>query len=100
MHSTEQEAHMEPTTRWQNLSTEQVTRSATLVDSFATNQRLRPFVEAAIEATAAGEIVPGTSWTKEAAADVLRLWDVLGAFLGASIREGGPTPLEVISRYA
>jgi hypothetical protein len=90
----------EPTARWQRLSTEQVTRSASLVDSFATNQRLRPFVEAAIEATAEGEIVPGTAWTKEAAADVLRLWDVLGAFLGTPIRENGPTPLEVISRYA
>jgi hypothetical protein len=86
--------------RWQRLSLEQIARGAALVDGLAPSHRLGPAVQSAIDAAAPGEVVEGGSWTKEEAAEVMQLWTALEAFLATPLGEGGPTPLEIITRYA
>lgn len=89
-----------PVLRWQRLSLEQIARGAALVDGLAPSHRLGPAVQAAIDAAAPGVTVEGGSWTKEEAAEVMQLWTALEAFLATPLGEGGPTPLDIITRYA
>lgn len=86
--------------RWEALSIESLLLGAKLVDGLAPNHRYEATVLAAIAATAEGEIVEEGSWTKEQASEVMGVWGALAVFLETPISEGGPTPLEVISKYA
>ena len=89
-----------PMARWQALSLDSIEKGVSLVDGLAPHLRLEVAVLVAIAATAEGEVVEGSSLTKEAATDIAGLWSALAVFLNTPIREDGPTPLEIMSRYA
>ena len=89
-----------PMARWQTLSLGSIEKGVSLVDGLAPHLRLEVAVLAAIAATTEGDVVEGSSLTKEDATDIAGLWAALAVFLNAPIREDGPTPLEIMSRYA
>jgi hypothetical protein len=72
---------------------------AKVIDGLTTAARLAQVAAAEIEATAPGDLVPGTALTREAADELMALAAHVLAFVNTPIAEGGPTPSEVISRF-
>jgi hypothetical protein len=72
---------------------------ARVIDGLLTAQRLAQVAAAEIEATAPGEIVPGTAMTREEADQLMALAAHVLAFVNAPVVEGGETVSQIISRY-
>jgi hypothetical protein len=91
---------LSPTARWAAHSLDNILApGAQVIDGLTTAARLAQVAAAEIEATAPGDLVPGTALTREAADELMALAAHVLAFVNAPISEGGPTPSEVISRF-
>jgi hypothetical protein len=89
-----------PAQRWTAHCRTILAAGGTILDTLAQIKRLVPLVAPEIDATAPGQIVPGTPWTREQCEALLVLAVTVEAFTEAQIDGLDTTPQQEISRYA
>lgn len=89
-----------PLIRWHEECLKALERTATMFDLLAMMRRIGGVVERDLAAIPDGEIVPGTTWTKEQFLLMMLLWQKALAFLDGEIIEGGDKIVDIISQYA
>lgn len=89
-----------PLMRWHEECLKALERTATMLDMLATMRRIGSLVERDLATIPDGEMVSGTTWTKEQFVIMMLLWQKALSFLDEEVVEGGDKIIDIISQYA